>query len=195
MCNNNIITRDCLKYDVFEQIDKNIIFEKDNEQYKLLRYHIDVFIENTILNHKNNLILEIGPNNKPNEKMSKENTVETLDICNNEYITYIADITKDNNIPKERFDVIYCIDVLEHTYEPWEALNQIYKLLKKNGILYLSLPFQFRIHGPIPDCYRISEYGLKYLLKKYNFEIIKMDALIDNERQAFPIHYNIICKK
>ena len=71
----------------------------------------------------------------------------------------------------------------------------MYKYLKPGGLLYLSLPFQFRIHGPIPDCYRISEYGLKHLLQKYKYEIIEMNALIDNERPAFPISYTVVCRK
>lgn len=190
-----LIIRDCLKYGAFDLIDKDVIFEKDNQLYILLRQHIDNFIKNSIKNHTDKLILEIGPVSRPNDELSRENTVETLDICHSGYVTYVADITQNNDIPKERFDIIYCLDVLEHTYEPWEGLTQIYKLLKPGGILYLSLPFQFRIHGPIPDCYRISEYGLKYLLQKNNFEIIQMNALLDNERLAFPIHYTIECIK
>ena len=57
------------------------------------------------------------------------------------------------------------------------------------------MPFHFRIHGPIPDCYRISEFGLKYLIEKYNYKIIKFEAIIDKNRPAFPLHYTIICQK
>ena len=53
--NNNLIIRDCLKYDVFDLIDKEVIFEKDNQLLVLLRQHIDNFIQNTIKNHKNKL--------------------------------------------------------------------------------------------------------------------------------------------
>jgi predicted SAM-dependent methyltransferase len=195
MSNNKLIIRDCLKYDVFDLIDKNFIFEKDNQLYVLLRQHISKFISDSIKKYRDKLILEIGPIGKPNEELSKNNIVETLDICKSENITYVADITQTNDIPKEHFDIIYCLDVLEHTYEPWEGLKQIHMLLKPKGVLYLSVPFQFRIHGPIPDCYRISEYGLKYLLQKYNFEIVQMNALLDHERPAFPIHYTIECIK
>ena len=192
---NDFYIRDCLLHGAFDLIDKETIFEKDNQIYIFLRDHIHNFIKTTINAHKNKLILEIGPLQCANEELSRENTVETVDICQRENITYVADITKPNDIPKDRFDVVYCLDVLEHTYEPWEGIKQIFELLKPGGMLYLSLPFQFRIHGPIPDCYRISEYGLKYLLQKYNFEIVQMNALIHNERPAFPIHYTAVCKK
>lgn len=184
--------RNCLKTDPF--VDKKK-YKIDNEIYPILRNHIDNFIKNTVKNHKNKLILEIGPVGKKNNFMSENNIVETMDIYQAEYINYVCDITKNNNIPKNNFDVIYCLDVLEHTYEPWEAIKQLYLLLKPNGILHLSLPFQFRLHGPIPDNYRISEYGLIYLLKNNNFDIIQLDALTEKERPAFPIHYCITCIK
>jgi len=104
---------------------------------------------------------------------------------NDNNTTYVADLTKNNCIPTDYFDVIYCLEVLEHTYEPWEILKNIYKILKTGGVLHLSVPFQFRLHGPIPDCYRISEFGLKYLIEKYNFEILQFDAVIDNSDQHF----------
>lgn len=194
-CDSQTSIRDCLQHDAFDTIHKDTVFEKDNKLYQSMRNHISNFIRNSIKTHKHKLILEIGPRDKPNEELSQENIVETLDICQKENVTYVADITKPNNVPNERFDIIYCLDVLEHTYEPWEGLQQMYKYLKPGGLLYLSLPFQFRIHGPIPDCYRISEYGLKYLLQKYNYEIIEMNALIDNERPAFPISYTVVCRK
>ena len=194
-CDTHTSIRNCLKHDVFETIHKDTVFEIDNKLYQYMRNHISDFVQNSIKEHKHKLILEIGPRDKPNEELSRENVVETLDICQKENVTYVADITKPNDVPNERFDIIYCLDVLEHTYEPWEGLQQMYKYLKPGGLLYLSLPFQFRIHGPIPDCYRISEYGLKYLIQKYKYEIIEMNALIDNERPAFPISYTVVCRK
>jgi perosamine synthetase len=193
--NENIFyVRNCLINDPFQNTS-DIVYKEDNYIYKFLRNHISDFINNTVKNYKNKLILEIGPIGKANEILLKENTVETMDIYQSSHITYTCDITKDNNIEKNKFDVIYCLDVIEHTYEPGEAIKQMNLLLKTNGILHLSIPFQFRLHGPIPDCYRISEYGLKYLLEKHNFKITNFDALTSKERPAFPIHYCITCIK
>jgi len=192
----SISVRNVLKYNAFDLIDSAIVFELDNKYYDMIRRNVSNFINETIQTHKNERILEIGPKNEKKERIiSESNIIESVDIVSDNDTTYVADLTCDNNIPKNHFDVIYCLEVLEHTYEPWEMLKQMYKLLKPNGHLYISVPFQFRIHGPLPDCYRISEYGLKYLIEKNNFQIIKFDALIDNNRPAFPIHYVISCKK
>jgi len=189
-----IFKRNVLENNVFDLISSDVIFEKDNYYYELIRNNIDTFIDETIIHHKNKLILEVGPKNNGDKRFILNNILETGDIIDNNN-TYLADLTKENDIPKERFDVIYCLEVLEHTFEPNDILNQLYKLLKKDGIIYISVPLQFRIHGPLPDCYRITEFGLKYLLEKNHFKIINFTALIDDERPAFPIHYTITCKK
>ncbi|MCK5818286.1 MAG: methyltransferase domain-containing protein [Psychromonas sp.] len=49
-------------------------------------------------------------------------------------------------------------EVLEHTLNPFRAINEIYRILKPNGILIMTTPFNFRIHNPLPDCWRISEH-------------------------------------
>ena len=129
-CDTHTSIRNCLKHYVFETIHKDTVFERDNKLYQYMRNHISDFVQNSIKEHKHKLILEIGPRDKPNEELSRENVVETMDICQRENVTYVADITKPNDVPNERFDIIYCLDVLEHTYEPWEGLQQMYKYLK-----------------------------------------------------------------
>ena len=190
-----IYKRNVLENDLFDSIDKNTIFELDNLYYKHIRENINNFINESICTFKDKLILEIGPKKNIEERIkSKDNIIETVDIIENN-TTYVCDLTKDNIIPNDRYDVIYCLEVLEHTYEPYKIIEQLYSKLKQNGLLYLSVPFNFRLHGPLPDNYRISEYGLKYLLEKNNFEIIEFYSLNDKTRPSFPIHYTIICKK
>ena len=133
----------------------------------------------------------ISPN-----KLKINNTVETVDIESSVNPTYVFDLTKQNNIiPNNKYDAIYCLEVLEHTSDPNKVLQNLYSILKKGGTLYLSVPFQFRLHGPLPDYWRFSEYGLLQLLKQNNFRVTDMNALIDPDREAFPLHYTVICTK
>ena len=57
----------------------------------------------------------------------------------------------------------------------------------------MTTPFDFRIHGPLPDCWRFTEYGIKSLLNK--FEIIEIKPLENKERFLMPYHYTTIAKK
>ncbi len=45
--------------------------------------------------------------------------------------------------PKEipgSYDLVLCLDVLEHMYDPWGALSRIRTLLQKDGTLFVSIP-------------------------------------------------------
>jgi SAM-dependent methyltransferase len=192
----NYETIDLLNCNIFSHIDKSINFTQDNEYYSIIRNRVNAFAKTTLQNYNDKIILEIGPKRNDNERIiSPNNKIETVDIVADNNTTYVADLTKENELPKSYFDSVYCLEVLEHTYEPWEIIKQINLLLKPGGHLHISMPFQFRIHGPLPDNYRISEFGLKYLLEKYNYEITHFDAIVDKDRPAFPIHYTVTCKK
>lgn len=56
----------------------------------------------------------------------------------------------------------------------------------------MTTPFNFRIHNPLPDCWRISEYGLRELLKNFTSVNIKENG---TERFLFPVQYQTIAIK
>lgn len=61
-----------------------------------------------------------------------------------EKITYINsffdnDFSNDN---KEKYDIVTCFHVLEHTIHPIEFVKHLYQLLKPNGLLYVEVPNQ-----------------------------------------------------
>ena len=72
-------------------------------------------------------------------------------------------------------------------------MNEIERILKSGGIALISTPYNFRIHGPLPDCWRFTEHGLRALFS--NFDILSLDALEDEDRFLAPIHYTLVAKK
>ncbi|MFA6026816.1 MAG: class I SAM-dependent methyltransferase [Ignavibacteriaceae bacterium] len=44
------------------------------------------------------------------------------------------------NFPNDYFDCIYCDSVLEHVINPAEYLKEIYRILKKDGVVYIGVP-------------------------------------------------------
>jgi SAM-dependent methyltransferase len=51
-----------------------------------------------------------------------------------------GDIEKTLPYEDESFDLVFWGDNIEHLFEPLKALNEIHRILKKNGILILSTP-------------------------------------------------------
>jgi len=142
------------------------------ESFELIRANVKKQLKLAAKKHDKSglLVLDIAPQIHEGAKhYFKKSVVETLDIDPRSNPTHVADITQHNrNLRSKRYDIIVCTEVLEHTLNPFYAITEIYRLLKKGGILLLTVPFNFRIHGPLPDCWRFTEHGLKELLKKFS---------------------------
>lgn len=152
-----------------------------DETLGMIRANVDSLILNSSLSRdrKGHKVLDIAPQiYKGASAVYKNADVYTLDIDPSAGTDFIADIT-NCWLDSESWDTVLCTEVLEHTYEPWKAISEIYRLLKIDGKLYGSTPFWFRVHGPSPDCYRFTSEGLKFLLK--DFRLVKITPMIENE--------------
>lgn len=131
--------------------------------------------------NKETLILDIGGNvgtyfqDKKTGKRVKSAKYYTLDIDFYSKPRVQANILKlpikDNCV-----DIIVCHAVLEHISEPWKAIDEMHRILKKNGFMYFVVPFINRIHGAPHDYFRFTYDGVKHLLKEFNKRIILVDG-------------------
>lgn len=62
------------------------------------------------------------------------------------------------------FDVIVCVDTLEHVKDPKAAVENMLDLLAEDGYLVLATPFAFQIHEHPQDFWRFTQEGLKALM-------------------------------
>jgi hypothetical protein len=62
------------------------------------------------------------------------------------------------------------------------------------GLAFISTPSNFRIHGPLPDCWRFTEHGLRALFLN-NFEILELNILETPDRPLTPLQYTLVVKK
>ncbi len=80
---------------------------------------------------------------------------------------------------EESFDGVISNQVLEHVFNPDEFLKEIFRVLKPEGKLLLSVPFVWDEHLQPMDYARYSSFGLRSLLEKNGFvveELHKMNA-------------------
>lgn len=82
----------------------------------------------------------------------------------------IVDDIVNTKLTKNSFDYIIMAEVLEHVKEPKLAVENLHKVLKKNGGCFISTPYLFPTHDAPYDFFRYTEYGLKHLFSK--FEIV-----------------------
>lgn len=142
------------------------------------------------------LILDIAPQvHNGAREFFKKAKIFTLDIDLNSGADYIADLCEDNSdkIPSNYFDIIICTEVLEHTLNPFKAVDELHRLLKPEGKAYVSTPFNLRIHGPLPDCWRFTVHGLKSLF--YKFNTLEIKETESKDRFLMPIQYLTVATK
>lgn len=60
-------------------------------------------------------------------------------------------------------------EVLEHVFEPHHLLSEIYRVLKPNGMLLVTVPFVWDEHEQPYDFGRYTSYGIKYILENNRF--------------------------
>ena len=82
--------------------------------------------------------------------------------------------------PSSDFDSIVTNQVLEHVFNPDSFMKELNRVLKNNGKLLLTVPFVWDEHEQPYDYARYSSFGLKALLEKAGFEIIKHIKTVNN---------------
>lgn len=121
-------------------------------------------------------VLDFGAGNSPYKFFFNCGKYTTADIQQNEQNTIDDIIEKKKPLPyhDNEFDLILCMDVLEHTDNISEILNDLKRVLSTNGKLVISLPFLYREHEMPFDYVRFTSSGIKNLLDKEGFNNIEI---------------------
>lgn len=74
----------------------------------------------------------------------------------------------------EDFDGVLCTQVLEHVFTPEDFLGEIRRVLRPGGTLVLTVPFVWDEHEQPHDFGRYSSFGLRALLERTGFEVVRL---------------------
>lgn len=174
------------------------VSQMDIEHLAVIRQSVRDFIYDCAsrYDHPGKVLLDIAPQIYQGAKeFFNHVTIKSLDLDSNAGADYTTDICVDNSnlIPSGYFDFILCTEVLEHTLQPFHAVAEMTRMLKKGGLIFLTVPYNFRIHGPLPDCWRFTEHGLRALFS--DLEILQLTDVPTPGRDLMPIHYRLIAEK
>jgi len=125
---------------------------------------------------------------------------------------YKYDIKK-LSIENNKFDLIICYHILEHIDDDIKAMNELYRVLKKNGKCIIQTPFN---DGDIQEDLsvmnamgRLEKYGQEDHFRIYSIDglknrliqsgfIVKIEEFSDSDNNRFGFHTNekvILCSK
>ena len=85
---------------------------------------------------------------------------------------FCLNLEKKNKI-KKKFKNILAFNILEHIHNDSQALDELKKILKKKGKLFISTPFLYRYHKAPMDYKRYTADYFEKILKDKKFKIRK----------------------
>ncbi|MCA9408815.1 MAG: class I SAM-dependent methyltransferase [Candidatus Omnitrophica bacterium] len=102
----------------------------------------------------------------------KGKTKRSIDINDYDRPDILADICNLNMIDDQSIDGIVCSGVLQCVYNPFKAVEELHRILKPGGKLFVYLSWIYRYSGATDgtfhDYYRFSKDGARYLFRNFN---------------------------
>lgn len=86
----------------------------------------------------------------------------------------VADLNKPLPVHDGAADTVVSFQVLEHLCEPQNMLNEACRILRPEGRIMLTVPFQWWVHEAPHDFYRYTRHGLEYMFSKAGFTDIEV---------------------
>jgi len=179
-----------------EQVKKIFSRKKNSRNPMMKLYNVDEFYQdiNKLFHSYESLdILDIGGGRGRTFDTVNSN-YHVFDLNHHNSKNFIkGDITDPKLSVNKQFDIIFTKDTFEHILNPWEATDNIKKLLKEKGVFICIAPFSWRFHPSPYDAYRYSHQGLKYIFEhKNNIKEIESGYIyaIDKTKGTWPNKYD-----
>lgn len=152
-----------------------------------------------LLSHIQGRTLDIGCGQKPYEPYTQSSEYIGLEVdLPNDMALKKADVYYNGTIfpfSSEAFDSIVTNQVFEHVFDPSLFMNEMNRVLKKEGVLLLTVPFVWDEHEQPYDFARYSSFGLVHVLKKHGFEILHHSKSMNDIRVIFQMMNGYLYKK
>lgn len=99
----------------------------------------------------------------------------------------VLDVTEMDD--RSAYDIILCLNVLEHVYDHARAIENMRTALTPGGTLCVAVPFAFPLHDEPGDYWRFTEHALRRMLADF------ADVTITPQRsRRFPTGYFVLAR-
>ncbi|OBR64338.1 hypothetical protein A7K91_12545 [Paenibacillus oryzae] len=136
----------------------------------------------------------------------------------NPNLEYKVDDINKLSFDEGYFDIVVCFETIEHVPDPFTALNNLKRVLKKDGVLIISTPnkavysdekqfnnphhiyeFYFTdFQESLEKCFpKIEIYGQRVVRGSYVWELNRLDSNINNMNNGIllPMYYIAVCSE
>jgi SAM-dependent methyltransferase len=91
-----------------------------------------------------------------------------VDIAPGPGVDVVADAHDLGIVPDGSVDCVLAVGVLLHCKFPQQVIDEFYRVLRPNGVVYISSPFVFTRCEPPDDYYHFSIKGLEFLCRRFS---------------------------
>lgn len=164
-----------LKYETAVKLIKKHTFKGKNYQMKILDVGCGHMLFCFFADKRWTVV---GLDNDKN-RIKKANAIKRK----NTYF-YNDDIENEKSffyIDKHQFDIVLCLDVLEHLNHPERALKNIYKRLDDDGILIVSNPNKYSFWNVLNNIFHLEDHKYYWspekfteMAGKFGFELVEV---------------------
>lgn len=120
-------------------------------------------------------ILDVGCGSKPYQYLAPSVDWFGIDIIKGPNVDLVIDKSSKWALDDNTFDAILCTEVLEHAVNPELVIDEIWRVLKPNGIALITSPFVYGVHGEPSDFRRYTQFGLVKAADK--FQVLEFGML------------------
>lgn len=120
-------------------------------------------------------ILEIGSKDYGNTSSLRDvfphNEYVGVDLEAGKGVDVIVDLANGiGNLKENYFGCGICCSVMEHVPTPWTMAENITRLIAKDGLLFISVPWVWRYHMYPDDYFRFSFRGITSLFPEFEWD-------------------------
>lgn len=172
--------------------------EKFHERMQLERYHVCQFLrDHAIPMLKPGMkVLDAGSGHLEEQVMREELlatgiTLHTMDMNPGPGVDFTGDVSA-MEFASDTYDVVICTQVMEHVQSPPKTMQELARVLKPGGSLYVTAPQSAPLHNIPWHYFNPTKFGLTLLLEQNNMEIRKVVPQGAHFSQlATALHYTV----
>ncbi len=140
--------------------------EPKTPSISIARVYVNSFVSSCLKDIKGD-VLEVGRSIYSAELVDHATSYKCLDIDCFPDVDIVADIQNMSHVSSNAYNSILCTQVLEHVKNPFKAVSELHRILRPSGKLFLTVPFQNKIHMEPHDYWRFTEFSIAHLLSAF----------------------------
>ena len=177
-------SRDSWKPSKYVYRNNKLIASRDRKEVgigsRLITDIIARIYDDNLQQYAHGNLLDLGCGNVPLYEAYKDYVTENIcvdwenTLHKNKHLDFECDLSKPLPFSNGEFDTIILSDVLEHIPEPEMLWREMARILAKDGVLLMNVPFFYWLHEQPHDYYRYTEFALQRFVERSDLKLVNL---------------------